>query len=152
THKVDTIVFDKTGTITEGKPVVTDIVTTDLITEEELLRLAASAEKGSEHPLGEAIVRGAEDKALVLQETTDFNALPGRGIEVKINDQQLFLGNKKLMDEKNISLVGLSEASDRLAEQGKTPMYISIDGKLAGIIAVADTIKDSSIAAIGKLH
>lgn len=152
THKVDTIVFDKTGTITEGKPVVTDIVTTDLITEEELLRLAASAEKGSEHPLGEAIVRGAEDKALVLQETTAFNALPGRGIEVKINDQQLFLGNKKLMDEKNISLAGLSEASDRLAEQGKTPMYISIDGKLAGIIAVADTIKESSIAAIAKLH
>lgn len=152
TRKVNTVIFDKTGTITEGKPVVTDIVTTDIITEEDLLMLAASAEKGSEHPLGEAIVRGAEEKSLVLQETDFFNALPGRGIEVRINEQQLFLGNKKLMDEKNISLEILAITSDRLAEQGKTPMYISIDGKLAGIIAVADTIKESSIRAIAKLH
>lgn len=152
TRKVNTVIFDKTGTITEGKPVVTDIVTTDIITEEDLLMLAASAEKGSEHPLGEAIVRGAEEKSLVLQETDFFNALPGRGIEVTINEQQLFLGNKKLMDEKNISLEILAITSDRLAEQGKTPMYISIDGKLAGIIAVADTIKESSIRAIAKLH
>lgn len=152
TGKVDTIVFDKTGTITEGKPVVTDIVTGLDIDNQELLKLAASAEIGSEHPLGEAIVRHAEENALNLYKTAAFNAIPGHGIEVTINDRHLFLGNKKLMDENNISLEELSETSDRLAEQGKTPMYISIDHKLAGIIAVADTVKENSIAAIEKLH
>ena len=150
--KVDTIVFDKTGTITEGKPVVTDIVTADDIDQNELLKLAASAEIGSEHPLGEAIVRYAEESALGLYTTEAFNAIPGHGIEVTINEQHLFLGNKKLMDENNISLSALASMSDQLAEQGKTPMYISVNHKLAGIIAVADTVKESSLAAIQKLH
>lgn len=152
TGKVDTIVFDKTGTITEGQPVVTDIVTTAAIDEEELLKLAATAEVGSEHPLGEAIVRHAEEKGLTFYSTESFNAIPGHGIEVEINNQHLFLGNQKLMVDNRISLEELSAKSDLLAEEGKTPMYISVNHELAGIIAVADTVKESSFAAIEKLH
>lgn len=152
THKIQTIVFDKTGTITEGKPKVTDIVTAAFITEEELLRLAASAEKGSEHPLGEAIVNGAEEKQLTLASTEAFEAIPGHGIEVTIEGSRLLLGNQKLMDDQAVVLGELNEVSDQLAEQGKTPMYIAKDGKIAGIIAVADTIKANSIPAIKKLH
>lgn len=152
THQVDTVIFDKTGTITEGKPEVTDVVTTNTISESDLLLFAASAEVGSEHPLGEAIVRAAEEKEYQLLETESFNALPGRGIEVTIDQRHLFLGNKKLMDENNISLDELADKSDELANQGKTPMYISVDHKLAGIIAVADTIKENSVEAIERLH
>lgn len=152
THKVQTIVFDKTGTITEGKPIVTDIITANGISETELLTLAASAEKGSEHPLGEAIVKGAEEKNMPLIKTDSFNALPGHGIEVTIDGKNMLLGNKKLMAEHNISLADLADESDRLAEQGKTPMYITINGEIAGIIAVADTVKESSVRAIKKLH
>ena len=103
THKIKTIVFDKTGTITEGKPVVTDIITNG-ISENEILALAASAEKGSEHPLGEAIVRGAEEKNLELKSIEEFNAIPGHGIEVKIDGKTILIGNKKLIDEKNIDI------------------------------------------------
>ena len=152
TGKVDTIVFDKTGTITEGQPVVTDILAVEGFDQEELLTLAASAEVGSEHPLGEAIVRYAEEKELDFYKVETFNAIPGHGIEVTIKDQHLFLGNKKLMDENNIDLTVLATDSDQLATQGKTPMYISINHQLAGIIAVADTVKESSLAAIQKLH
>ncbi|WP_138417773.1 heavy metal translocating P-type ATPase [Aquibacillus sediminis] len=151
THKLKTIVFDKTGTITEGKPKVTDTVTVNGLSEYELLSLAASAEKGSEHPLGEAIVRDAEEKGLDLWKTTAFNAIPGHGIEVTVNDKNLLLGNKKLMDDRNISLGSLSGTLDQLAD-GKTPMYIAIDDKIAGIIAVADTVKENSVKAIEKLH
>ena len=152
THKLNTIVFDKTGTITEGKPKVTDIITAEGISETELLTLSASAEKGSEHPLGEAIVNSAEEKGLAFLKTETFNAIPGHGIEVTINGQLLLLGNKKLMDERHIGLGNLAAASDALASQGKTPMYIAKDGKIAGIIAVADTVKESSLRAIKKLH
>lgn len=152
THKIKTIVFDKTGTITEGKPKVTDVVTSNGISEEELLRLAASAEKGSEHPLGEAIVNGAVEKGLELAGTDSFEAIPGHGIEVTIEGSRLLLGNRKLMDDRNIELGELAAASDRLAEQGKTPMYIAKDNQIAGIIAVADTIKENSKKAIKKLH
>lgn len=152
THKLNTIVFDKTGTITEGKPKVTDIITAEGISETELLTLSASAEKGSEHPLGEAIMNSAEEKGLAFLKTETFNAIPGHGIEVTINGQHLLLGNKKLMDEWHIGLGNLASASDALASQGKTPMYIAKDGKIAGIIAVADTVKESSLRAIKKLH
>ena len=151
THKLSTIVFDKTGTITEGKPKVTDIVTTNL-SEEQLLIYAASAEKGSEHPLGEAIVRAAIDRGYQLCELESFNAIPGHGIEVSIQGKQMLLGNKKLMIEKTIDVSSLSETSDQLAYDGKTPMYMAIDGQLAGIIAVADTVKESSKKAIETLH
>lgn len=152
THQVDTIIFDKTGTITEGQPIVTDLVTVDEFSENEVLLLAASAEVGSEHPLGEAIVRKAEEEQLELLPTDSFNAIPGHGIEVTIGEQHLFLGNERLMVENNISLESLLVQSNRLAEEGKTPMYIAIDRKLAGIIAVADTVKENSIQAIKKLH
>ena len=151
THKLSTIIFDKTGTITEGKPKVTDIVTTNL-SEEQLLIYAASAEKGSEHPLGEAIVRAAIDRGYQLCELQSFNAIPGHGIEVGIQGKQMLLGNKKLMIEKTIDVSSLSETSDQLAYDGKTPMYMAIDGQLAGIIAVADTVKESSKKAIETLH
>ena len=151
THKLSTLIFDKTGTITEGKPKVTDIVTTNL-SEEQLLIYAASAEKGSEHPLGEAIVRAAIDRGYQLCELESFNAIPGHGIEVSIQGKQMLLGNKKLMIEKTIDVSSLSETSDQLAYDGKTPMYMAIDGQLAGIIAVADTVKESSKKAIETLH
>src|SRR5699024_3781525 len=152
TGKVDTIVFEKTGTITEGEPVVTDIVTANDVSAQELLKFAASAELGSEHPLGEAIVQEAKEKELDLLEARDFNAIPGHGIEVTIEDHPLYLGNKKLMIENNISLNEFASTSNQLAEQGKTPMYISMDNKLAGIIAVADTVKENSVQAIERLH
>lgn len=157
-HQINTIVFDKTGTITEGKPVVTDIITNG-ISKYEILAMAASAEKGSEHPLGEAIVRDAEEKKLEFKIIEEFNAIPGHGIEVKIDGKDIFLGNQKLMKEKNIDLdilssdnKNLKKESEILAGEGKTPMYISIDGTLRGIIAVADTVKPSSKGAIESLH
>ncbi|MEG6616974.1 heavy metal translocating P-type ATPase [Peptococcaceae bacterium 1198_IL3148] len=151
-HRVQTIVFDKTGTITEGKPKVTDVVVANGITEDNLLQLAASAEKGSEHPLGEAIVKGATEKGLEFKELEFFKAIPGHGIEVTIAGQNILLGNQKLMVENNISLENLEKTSDQLAEAGKTPMYIAIDNKIAGIIAVADTVKENSKKAIKILH
>ncbi|WFR55823.1 heavy metal translocating P-type ATPase [Anaerocolumna sp. AGMB13025] len=151
THKIQTIVFDKTGTITEGKPKVTDIITND-ISQDELLQLAASAEKGSEHPLGEAIVKGAEERDLSFIKPDSFKAIPGHGIEVMINNKNVLAGNQKLMKERNISLEKLEDTSDLLASEGKTPMYIAIDNKIAGIIAVADTVKTNSKKAIDRLH
>jgi Cu+-exporting ATPase len=151
-HKIQTIVFDKTGTITEGKPKVTDIVTASGVNSNYLLQLAASAEKGSEHPLGEAIVKDAEEKALEFKKVENFKAIPGHGIQVTIEGNNILLGNKKLMVENNISLVELEDTSHKLAGEGKTPMYAAIEGKLAGIIAVADTVKASSKKAIEKLH
>ncbi|MBS6183621.1 MAG: heavy metal translocating P-type ATPase [Clostridium celatum] len=151
THQIDTIVFDKTGTITEGKPVVTDIITTT-ISEEELLSIAASSEKGSEHPLGEAIVKGAEERNIKFKEISNFKAIPGHGIQVEIEGKIILLGNKKLMTENSIEVGDLGVKSDKLANEGKTPMYIAINNKLEGIIAVADTVKPSSKEAIENLH
>lgn len=152
THKIRTIVFDKTGTITEGRPEVTDIITTDIIEDQKLLQLAASAEKGSEHPLGEAIVRGAENKNLEIIKIDKFNNIPGHGIEVELDGKTIYLGNRKLMLNKEVDLSVLEAESDRLASEGKTPMYISFGKELAGIIAVADVVKESSANAIKKLH
>lgn len=151
-HKIQTIVFDKTGTITEGKPKVTDIIVTEGMKENELLQLAASAEKGSEHPLGEAIVKGAEEKGLEFKKVDSFKAIPGHGIEVQIEGKNIQAGNKKLMVENQITFGRLEETSDRLASEGKTPMYIAIDNKLVGIVAVADTVKENSKKAIERLH
>lgn len=154
-HKINTIVFDKTGTITEGKPKVTDVVVvegTGTITEDYLLAISASAEKGSEHPLGEAIVKGAEERGLEFMKVEFFKAIPGHGIEVAIDGKSILLGNRKLMVERGISLVDLESASDRLASEGKTPMYVAIDEAMAGIIAVADTVKENSRKAIEQLH
>ncbi len=150
-HKVKTVVFDKTGTITEGKPVLTDLVTAEGFGDNELLILAASAEKSSEHPLGEAIVTAAVEKNLVLKTIDDFQAIPGKGIEGKIDGQRILLGNRALLDNEKIESV-LQEDSDKLANEGKTPMFVAINGKLAGIVAVADTVKEDSSRAITILH
>lgn len=150
-HKIQTVVFDKTGTITEGKPKVTDIVSNGEYNNERLLQLAASAEKGSEHPLGEAIVKEAEEKNIKMLKVVKFNAIPGHGIEVEIEGKNILLGNKKLMNERNID-ISLQNESDTLASEGKTPMFMAIDNKLEGIVAVADVTKESSALAIKKLH
>ena len=151
-HKINTIVFDKTGTITEGKPTVTDVLTAEGIAVEKLLQITASAEKSSEHPLGQAIVAGAQEKGLELLKVEEFEAITGRGILAKIGGQTVLAGNRKLMDESGISLTSLEEASDRLAGEGKTPMYVAVDGKPVGIVAVADVVKQSSRSAIESLH
>ena len=151
TYKIDTIVFDKTGTLTEGEPKVTDIVTVTMEAD-ELLLLAASAEKGSEHPLGEAIVKRAEEKKLQLKELRTFKAIPGYGIEAEIEGKQVLLGNKKLMLERGIQGNDLMVKADGMAEEGKTPMYIAVNAVLVGMIAVADTLKPSSKEAIAALH
>lgn len=151
-HKIDTVIFDKTGTITEGKPQVTDIVVTDNVSKDYLLQISASAEKGSEHPLGEAIVRFGEEKCIEFMKVEKFNAIPGHGIEVIIDNKNVLLGNKKLMYDRNINLGDLNNKGNELAIQGKTPMYIAIENNLSGIIAVADVVKESSKKAIEKLH
>ncbi len=151
-HKVNTVIFDKTGTITEGKPKVTDIVLNNNVKEEYLIKIASSAEKGSEHPLGEAIVKYGEEKNIKFEKVDNFKAIPGAGIQVTINDESILLGNRKLMNDNNIKLGDLEEKSNILASQGKTPMYIAVDGNLSGIIAVADVVKESSKKAIEILH
>ena len=152
THKIDTIVFDKTGTITEGKPEVTDILTAQGTGRERLLQIVASAEKGSEHPLGEAIVRSAEKGNMEFLKVEYFQALPGLGVEAEIDGVRSFIGNRKLMIERGIALGDLEKESDRLADEGKTPMYVAMDGRLSGIIAVADVVKKSSMDAIKALQ
>ena len=150
--KIQTIVFDKTGTITEGKPTVTDLMVTQNISEEELLRLAAAAEQGSEHPLGEAIVESAKARKLELPKATDFEALSGFGISANIEGQTLFLGNSKWMAQQGIEVGDFEQKAQALAAQGKTPMYVGQHQQLLGLIAVADTIKETSREAIALLH
>ena len=151
THKINTIIFDKTGTITEGKPTVTDIITTGTVDSDSLLQITASAEKGSEHPLGEAIVKSAEDKGLELYPIEHFESITGQGINATIQGKQLLIGNIRLMQEMNIAVEAVLKDADTLAAQGKTPMYIALDSKLAGIIAVADVVKPGSAKAVKKL-
>ena len=150
-HRIDTVVLDKTGTITEGNPKVTDIITDGLISQDELLRLSASAEVGSEHPLGEAIVSSARERNMELIKVESFEAIPGQGIQVLTQGKQVLLGNRKLMEERSIEIT-LQQEYDRLAEEGKTPMFVAVDGKLVGIIAVSDVIKPTSSKAVQLLH
>ncbi len=146
-HRLQTIVLDKTGTITEGRPELTDLVTLG-ISENELLLLSASAERASEHPLGEAIVREAERRRIQLSPVSEFNALAGHGVEAKVEGRSILLGNEKLMRERNVSLDGLAERAAELADEGKSPVFAAIDGRAAGLIAVADRINPRSKAAI----
>ncbi|MDR0569111.1 MAG: heavy metal translocating P-type ATPase [Spirochaetaceae bacterium] len=157
-HKISTIVFDKTGTLTEGKPEVTDIVRSGQETpdsEEGFLKIIASVEKGSEHPLGQAILREAERRGIALLPAARFKALTGLGVEADIVQERtiaVLIGNRKLMEDRGISLAELETVSDRLASEGKTPMYAAFDGKSAGIVAVADVLKKSSKQAVERLH
>ncbi|KON09226.1 copper-translocating P-type ATPase [Clostridium botulinum] len=151
-HKVQSIIFDKTGTITEGKPKVTDILVSEGVDEKYLLQVAATAEKGSEHPLGEAIVKKAEEENLELFQGKNFRAIPGKGIEVIIGDKKVLLGNLRLMEEYEVEIKDFMDKSHKLSKEGKTPMFIAIENKIKGIIAVADTLKENSKKAIEKLH
>lgn len=151
-RKIDFVVLDKTGTLTEGKPKVTDIITFNANKEDDILRIAASAEKKSEHPLAEAIVNEAKERKLDLFKVTDFNAIPGHGIEIILNQSKIFLGNQKLMDDRKIDLKMAKQEAIRLANEGKTPMFIAKDNALMGIISVADVLKENSEKAIKELH
>jgi Cu+-exporting ATPase len=149
-HKIDAIVFDKTGTITEGKPKVTDLIC-EKYDENDLIRWIASAEKGSEHPLGEAIVKRAKSEGVEFSEVKDFEAISGQGIRASIEGKSILLGNDKMMNAFNIQSVDF-EKGNELAADGKTPMFIAVDGGYAGIVAVADTVKADSKKAIEKLQ
>jgi Cu+-exporting ATPase len=151
-HKIDVVLFDKTGTVTEGKPAVTDLSAAEGLSQDELLRIAASAEGGSEHPLGRAIVAGAQDKGLALSEAEGFVSIPGRGVEARVGGRVVLAGNRRLMDERAVSFSALEADADRLAKEGKTPMFVAIDGRAAGLVAVADVIKPSAKAAVASLH
>jgi Cu+-exporting ATPase len=151
TRRIDTIVLDKTGTLTRGKPTVTQIVTTNGRPEHELLRLVAAAELGSEHPLGEAIVNHANELGLELPKTERFTSVTGKGIEAVVDGHELVIGNRSLMQQRGVEMNGLVEQADVLARNGATPMYVAIDGASAGIIAVADSLKPESREAVSQL-
>jgi Cu+-exporting ATPase len=151
-HKLDTIVFDKTGTLTKGEPEITDIITVNGFSEEEILKYAACAEKNSEHPLAEAILKRAEEKEIKLIDPEQFNAIEGHGIEASINGKEILLGNAKLMRDRQIGIEDLERKAEEIAQDGKTPIYISLTGKAAGLIGVADMLKESSVHAVDKLR
>jgi Cu+-exporting ATPase len=151
TKRLQVIVLDKTGTITKGKPELTNVVAETGFDEDDLLRKAAAVERNSEHPLASAIIAGAKARGLSIPEPEHFNATPGHGVEADIEGQQVLLGNARLMEARKVALGRLTLESQRLADDGKTPMYIAINGRAAGIVAVADTVKDESVAAIAAL-
>ncbi|MBI3001764.1 MAG: copper-translocating P-type ATPase [Deltaproteobacteria bacterium] len=151
-QSLQTIILDKTGTITHGKPVLTDVVVSGGFRAEEILRLAGGIEKSSEHPLAAAIVEGAENKGLSLPDPSTFNAIPGHGIEATVEGRNILVGNLKLMRDRRIQLNGLEAKALELADDGKTPMYVALDGEPAGIVAVADTVKEDSREAIRALE
>jgi Cu+-exporting ATPase len=150
-HKIDTMVFDKTGTLTKGEPEVTDIMPSDSFSEDDVLRFAASAEKASEHPLGEAILRKAEEREIAILVPVDFKALEGQGIEARVDGHAVVLGSRKLMKGRGIEVGDLEREADRLASEGKTPVYVVVDDRLSGLMAVADTLKENSRQAVEKL-
>jgi P-type Cu+ transporter len=151
-HKLGTVVLDKTGTLTRGTPELTDIMVEDGVGEEELLRLAASAERASEHPLGEAIVRGAKDRSLPLAEAETFEAVSGGGIRALVEGREVLIGSQRFLSESGVSEDGLLPKSDELAREGKTPIFVAVDGELAGLVAVADVVREESREAVEQLH
>lgn len=151
-NHVNMVVFDKTGTITNGTPVVTDVVTADFSDADALIRLAASLEVASEHPLGEAIVAKAKEQGAAFDEVTNFEAIPGFGIKGHVGETLVFLGNEKWMRENGLANAKMNEQANHFAEQGKTPLYIGYNDAVQGLIVVADTVKESSARAIQTLH
>jgi Cu+-exporting ATPase len=150
-HKLDTVVFDKTGTLTKGEPEVTDIIAFNSYSEEDVLKYAASAEKVSEHPLGEAVIKKAKETQIVLHDPKNFKAIEGHGIEAEVENVNVLLGNAKLLKDRNIEVKDLIEKAENFAHEGKTPIYVVLKGKAAGVIAVADTLKENSIQSVEKL-
>ena len=151
-HKINTVLLDKTGTLTVGKPAVTNIIAAAGYTEDEILHLAASVEKNSEHSLAEAIVKAAAEKELELSPVSEFNAIPGFGVEAKVDGKQIILGNMKLTQERKLTLNGQETRVKELWFEGKTVMFVGIDGKVAGMIALADTIKPDAVNVVRQLH
>jgi Cu+-exporting ATPase len=150
-HKLHTIVLDKTGTITKGEPALTDVVPAGT-SEDELLRLVASAERSSEHPLGAAIVRGAEDRGVAVAEPSDFDSVTGRGIEATVEGRRVLVGTRQLLAERGVDVSGLEPQASRLAERGRTAIFAAVDGSPAGVVAVADTLKEDSPRAMRALR
>jgi Cu+-exporting ATPase len=150
-QKLDTIVFDKTGTLTKGEPALTAVIAVKG-EQNEVLKLAAIAEKGSEHPLGEAILKGAKERGIEVPDAEEFKAIPGRGVEVKYGGKKVLIGTRKLMTEYGIDIVPYSGRLEELEHEGKTAMLVAQDNEIAGIIAVADTLKENSAGAVRELH
>ncbi len=151
-HKIKTVVLDKTGTITKGKPVLTDLKVYNNFNENEILQLAASAENNSEHPLAEAIVNGAKERNVEFKQYDKFRAMPGYGIRATIDEKEIQIGNRKLMSSRKISTEDAEKDYEILSNEGKTPMFISVNNELAGLIAVADVVKETSKGAIERMH
>ena len=151
-HKLDTVVLDKTGTLTRGTPELTDVVVEDGAREEELLRLLASAERASEHPVGEAIVRGAKYRGLPLSEVEAFEAVSGGGIRARVEGREVLVGSRRFLSEAGVFEDGLAPRGEELAREGKTPIFVAMDGKPAGLVAVADVVREESREAIGQLN
>jgi P-type Cu+ transporter len=151
-HKITTIVLDKTGTITRGEPQLTDILVAGDVDEGELLRLVASAEQSSEHPLAQSIVAGARSRGLALSNPSQFDSITGKGIRAVVDGREVLIGNRQLLDDASIDTSALSTQMNELAEAGRTPMLVAVDGRPGGVIAVADTVKDESAAAVAALR
>ncbi|OGO36532.1 MAG: hypothetical protein A2147_10495 [Chloroflexi bacterium RBG_16_57_8] len=151
TSKLQVVVFDKTGTLTKGQPSVTDVIAR-AGDQNEVLRLAAVAEKNSEHPLGEAIVNGAKARGIALEDASRFEAIPGQGVVAQLDSRSILLGNRRLMAERSIPLDGLVTEAERLEHEGKTAMFVAVNGEAAGIVAVADTLKETSALTVEELH
>ena len=151
-HTVTTVVLDKTGTLTRGQPVVTDLITTDGMSEDEMLRLAASAESGSEHPLGQAIRAAATERGLTLAEAAQFQAFPGHGVQAQVEGKSVALGNAALLQQRGLALNGMQSSGQELTSQGKTAMWVVVDGKVTGLLAVADTLKPGAKEAVSALR
>ena len=151
-EKVDTLIVDKTGTLTQGRPALTDIVSADGFKDDEILMIAAALEQGSEHPLAEAIVRAAEDQGLSFLKVQDFESVTGKGVQGNVDGKVIALGNHKMMDVAGADISGLKEQADDLRESGATAMFIAVDGRAAGIIAVSDPIKETTPQAIKDIH
>jgi Cu+-exporting ATPase len=151
-HKLDTIVLDKTGTITRGQPALTDVLAVGDINKDELLQLAASAERLSEHPLAAAVVAGARSREIILSEPSGFESITGRGVRAVVDGHTVLIGNPALLREAGLEITTLEAEADRLSADGKTPLLVAVDGKPAGVIAVADTLKEESVAAVASLR
>jgi Cu+-exporting ATPase len=151
-HRLDAVILDKTGTITTGQPELTDVIPAPGMDPDELLRLAASAERSSEHPLGEAIVRGARAKGLALAEASAFDTLTGRGLEATVEGRALLIGSPRLMKERGVDVSARAQEVDRLAGEGRTPMFVAVDDRLAGVLGVADTVKEGAAEAVARLR
>jgi Cu2+-exporting ATPase len=152
TAGIDTVIFDKTGTLTQGKPALTDVVPAEGIVERDLLRFAASADRPSQHPLAEAIVAGARANGIEVSQPEKFDSIPGHGVEARVDGRRVLLGNRRLLERERIEPGGLDGAVQAFASDGKTAMYVAVDGKAAGVVAVADTVRESARQAVRALH